>query len=68
MIDLHCHSLASDGSYSPKELIKMAENLNITHLALTDHDTTAGIKDKNTRNRNKCRKRKRRAAYCRSFY
>lgn len=45
MIDLHCHSLASDGSYSPKELIKMAENLNITHLALTDHDTTAGIKE-----------------------
>ncbi len=45
MIDLHCHSLASDGSYTPKELIKMAENLNITHLALTDHDTTAGINE-----------------------
>ena len=45
MIDLHCHSLASDGSYSPKELVKIAENLNITHLALTDHDTTAGIKE-----------------------
>lgn len=43
MIDLHCHSLASDGSYSPLELINMAENLNITHLALTDHDTTAGL-------------------------
>ena len=43
MIDLHCHSLASDGSYSPKELVKMAEQLNISHLALTDHDTTAGI-------------------------
>ena len=25
MIDLHCHSSASDGSYSPKELINMAE-------------------------------------------
>lgn len=43
MIDLHCHSTASDGSYSPKELIKMAEKLNITHFALTDHDTTDGI-------------------------
>ena len=45
MIDLHCHSSASDGSYSPKELINMAEKLNITHLALTDHDTTAGISE-----------------------
>lgn len=45
MIDLHCHSTASDGSYQPKELIKMAEQLNITYLALTDHDTTAGISE-----------------------
>lgn len=43
MIDLHCHSTASDGSYSPKELVKMAEKLGITHFALTDHDTTDGI-------------------------
>ena len=27
MIDLHCHSTASDGSYAPSELIKMAEKL-----------------------------------------
>lgn len=45
MIDLHCHSVASDGSYSPSELIKMAEELGITHFALTDHDTTDGIKE-----------------------
>lgn len=45
MIDLHCHSTASDGSYSPKELVKMAEKLNITHFALTDHDTTDGIEE-----------------------
>lgn len=45
MIDLHCHSTASDGSYAPSELIKMAEKLNITHFALTDHDTTDGISE-----------------------
>ncbi len=43
MIDLHCHSTASDGSYAPCELVKKAEKLNITHFALTDHDTTDGI-------------------------
>lgn len=43
MIDLHCHSTASDGSYTPCELVKKAEKLNITHFALTDHDTTDGI-------------------------
>ncbi len=43
MIDLHCHSTASDGSFSPTELVSMAEKLNITHFALTDHDTTEGI-------------------------
>lgn len=55
MIDLHCHSTASDGSYSPNELLKMAEDLGISHLALTDHDTTDGLeqffKDKSTVNR-----------------
>lgn len=43
MLDFHCHSTASDGSFSPKELVSMAEKLGITHLALTDHDTTDGI-------------------------
>lgn len=43
MIDLHTHSLASDGTYSPAMLVKLASDLGITHLALTDHDTTDGI-------------------------
>ncbi len=43
MIDFHCHSTASDGTYSPKDLVAKAINSNITHLALTDHDTTDGI-------------------------
>ena len=45
MIDLHCHSTASDGSFSPTELIRMAEEKGITHLALTDHDTTDGVRE-----------------------
>ena len=43
MIDFHCHSTASDGTYSPLQLLEMAENLGISHLAITDHDTTDGL-------------------------
>lgn len=45
MIDLHCHSTSSDGTYRPKDLVKMAEDLGISHLALTDHDTTDGLNE-----------------------
>jgi predicted metal-dependent phosphoesterase TrpH len=41
--DLHCHSTASDGALSPAELIKRAHEQGVTSLALTDHDTTAGL-------------------------
>ena len=43
MIDLHTHSTASDCEISPSELIKYAAEKGITHLALTDHDTTDGL-------------------------
>lgn len=42
-IDIHCHSTASDGSLSPEELVQRAHNLQVNVLALTDHDTLAGI-------------------------
>ena len=41
--DLHCHSTASDGALPPKELIQRAAAQGVTSLALTDHDTTAGL-------------------------
>ena len=41
--DLHCHSTASDGALSPTELIKRAHQHGVTAIALTDHDTVAGI-------------------------
>jgi predicted metal-dependent phosphoesterase TrpH len=41
--DLHCHSTASDGALSPTELVRRAQQQGVTALALTDHDTTAGL-------------------------
>ena len=42
MIDLHTHSLASDGTDTPGELINKAHASGITVLGLMDHDTVAG--------------------------
>lgn len=41
--DLHCHSNASDGALSPSQLLQRAHEQGVTALALTDHDTTAGL-------------------------
>lgn len=41
--DLHTHSTASDGGYPPAELVRQAAAAGIAHLALTDHDSTAGL-------------------------
>ena len=42
-IDLHCHSTCSDGTYAPTEVVQRAHAAGVTVLALTDHDTLAGI-------------------------
>ena len=42
-IDLHCHTHYSDGTYGPTEVIQRAHAAGIKVLALTDHDTLAGI-------------------------
>ena len=41
--DLHCHSTASDGALTPTEVVQRAAECGVTALALTDHDTTAGL-------------------------
>ena len=41
--DLHTHSTASDGQYSPTELVGLAREAGIDILALTDHDTVDGV-------------------------
>jgi len=41
--DLHAHTTASDGSLSPTALVEHAANCGVQVLAVTDHDTTAGL-------------------------
>jgi predicted metal-dependent phosphoesterase TrpH len=43
MVDLHSHSTASDGRLTPTELVALAASRRLTALALTDHDTVAGL-------------------------
>jgi hypothetical protein len=43
--DLHCHSTASDGALSPTALVQRAQEHGVTSLALTDHDTVAGLNE-----------------------
>ena len=38
MIDLHCHSVFSDGEFTPNELLEKAEKLNLTYFSITDHN------------------------------
>jgi hypothetical protein len=42
-IDLHSHTLFSDGVFSPETLLDRAVSQRIDVLAITDHDTTAGV-------------------------
>ena len=42
-VDLHIHSNASDGRYSPAEIVRTAVTAGLTVIALTDHDTIDGL-------------------------
>lgn len=41
--DLHVHSLHSDGTYTPAQLVKQSIACGLSAIAITDHDTTASI-------------------------
>lgn len=43
MIDLHVHTTASDGQYTPSQIIQKASEKNFKAIAITDHDTVDGI-------------------------
>ncbi len=43
VIDLHCHSRASDGVLAPADVMRAAADAGLSAVALTDHDTTAGL-------------------------
>ncbi|MCB8983129.1 MAG: PHP domain-containing protein [Ardenticatenaceae bacterium] len=41
--DLHNHTIASDGEYTPTELVQAARELGLTAVGVTDHDTLGGL-------------------------
>ncbi|MYC38960.1 MAG: PHP domain-containing protein [Chloroflexi bacterium] len=43
VVDLHLHTLASDGRLSPTELVRLAASQGLKAIAVTDHDTTDGL-------------------------
>lgn len=45
IIDLHTHSTASDGTYSPAEVAELAQRIGLSAIALTDHDTIDGLEE-----------------------
>ncbi len=43
LYDFHVHSYYSDGTFSPENIIKQAAQSGVTQMALTDHDSVAGL-------------------------
>ena len=41
--DLHIHTTASDGRFSPQEIFDQARRANLNYIAITDHDTIDGL-------------------------
>lgn len=44
-VDLHSHTTASDGTLTPRELARLAARHGVRVLALTDHDSTGGVRE-----------------------
>ena len=44
-IDLHTHTVYSDGTFTPRELLRLARERDLDVIALTDHDTMNGLAD-----------------------
>ncbi|MBS3740884.1 MAG: PHP domain-containing protein [Candidatus Cloacimonetes bacterium] len=44
-LDLHTHTTASDGSYTPNELVKTAISNNLKYLSITDHDNIEALEE-----------------------
>lgn len=45
IIDLHCHTTASDGKHTPVQLLELAKTRGVKTLAITDHDTVDGFRN-----------------------
>ncbi len=44
-VDLHAHTTASDGTLAPRELVRLAARHHVRVLAVTDHDSTGGVRE-----------------------
>ncbi len=44
-VDLHCHSNFSDGTLTPAQLVRLGERQGLSALALTDHNTSDGLRE-----------------------
>ncbi|MDY6017689.1 MAG: PHP domain-containing protein [Oscillospiraceae bacterium] len=45
LIDLHTHSIMSDGSMTPAEVVREAKKAGLAAIALSDHDTVDGVRE-----------------------
>ncbi len=43
--DMHMHTVYSDGSYNPSRVVELAKKKNLSTIAITDHDTVAGVNE-----------------------
>ena len=44
-VDMHIHTIASDGTFTPEEIVKRAKSLGMKSIAITDHDTIDGSEE-----------------------
>ncbi|HXF72846.1 MAG TPA: PHP domain-containing protein [Actinomycetota bacterium] len=44
-IDLHVHTTRSDGTFTPSEVVALARERGLSVIAITDHDTTEGVRE-----------------------
>ena len=54
MIDLHMHTINSDGSDTTEELLKKCEKLELEYISITDHDTCEAYNDMKNINVKNC--------------
>ena len=52
MIDLHMHTIYSDGDKTVEEVLKMCENKKLEYISITDHDTCKQYNDEELKNNN----------------
>jgi len=45
MIDLHIHTIYSDGTYTPEEVVRKASKLGLVAISITDHDSVDGLEE-----------------------